>query len=797
MGDVIALDVVRRSGTVVAQSLAVVPQGKQFLGHAVDPETRVLRYLSVSALDKADTRPGRGGCWRRWWYKYPGGMGQIDRDANAEAKKKGDILHAEVAEYLKTGRMTLGPLALKGRHMIPPPGADLLVEHEGGGPQGSHLMCGSIPMTFKIDLTHARGWNWGGQDVTQVRDPAGTVEVCDWKRKGKDKAKNGRSLLLTPEELHDTIQMSGYAMWVAAVEHRASLVRLSHGYFVESPAYGRKVTKLHVIDDCAKTWEYVEGLGRTLAHVAKETDVAKVPGNRAACDSFGGCPYRDVCDVGKNAHAQGNLVSRLGPLGAAELASAMRLVTQNPKSQEKNVGLMEHILAGAQGAAPAPAAPVPQFAPPAPAIAAPAVPPPLIPQGAPQVVGAGQAPFAPVVPPVGVGVAVGLVPQGPTPDAVAAAQAALAAREAAAQATPPPPAPAPTIPGVPPGFADAVGALTRKGLGTPHMHGEAAQAYAALGGQSIAPGVTFPAMGESFSRTLVNTAEDMIKLAREVAPEFLPAAPAPVIQQQPIGPFPAGVAAPVPPDSPVSHPALAAQPIQAGAMPSFVPPGAQVVAPPPAAEKPKKPRKTAAQKAAETAAATAAAQQSWTPPVSNAAAPQTFAQPGVTVHTAATAYQQPGTVVTSGPVYVDQPPVGAPQAFIPPAAPAPQPVPVAPAPTPPTPTASPASAPSGLFLFVDTSVTIQGMEVRDMMPLVDGWIAAMCQHYGLRDLRGAPKDHACAYGGWKAILASAVVDMVNAGQIASGAWTISARSDFGQVVAEALRPHCQVFAAGR
>src|SRR5262245_55687907 len=161
-------------------------------------------HFSVSALEKADTRPGRGGCVRRWWYRYVGGKDQEERDAHAEAKKRGEQLHAEVAHYLKTGENLLGSLALRGMHMIPEPGPDLLVEHAFGDLDGDlvsiardaviegrlleagailrearALSAAGVPLKGKVDVAHARGINKGGTDVGDTVDPPGTIELID------------------------------------------------------------------------------------------------------------------------------------------------------------------------------------------------------------------------------------------------------------------------------------------------------------------------------------------------------------------------------------------------------------------------------------------------------------------------------------------------------------------------------------------------------------------------------------------------------------------------------------------
>jgi hypothetical protein len=158
----------------------------------------------------------------------------------------------------------------------------------------SILTADGVPFVGKIDCFHRRGINKGG-DFGELYDPPGTAEAIDWKRKGNTKTRDGTSTLLEPVELIRTVQMSGYGEAIRRAIPDIQYVRLSHGYFPERGGPPRKVTKLHVVDDFPKAWEYVEGVVRTIKDVARETDAEHVPINKNACDAYGGCPYRETC----------------------------------------------------------------------------------------------------------------------------------------------------------------------------------------------------------------------------------------------------------------------------------------------------------------------------------------------------------------------------------------------------------------------------------------------------------------------------------------------------------------------
>jgi hypothetical protein len=115
-------------------------------------------------------------------------------------------------------------------------------------------------------------------------------------------------------------------------------------------------------------------------------------------------------------------------------------------------------------------------------------------------------------------------PQQPQPD-LAAEEARLRAQAAQQQ--------------VMPGFAEAITRIQMSGRGFPPLGGAAAQMYAAMGGQAIAPGVTFPGIGELARMPVAITeAIHVLQLANELMPQ----------QQQ------APAAAPPPPAAPAPAP---------------------------------------------------------------------------------------------------------------------------------------------------------------------------------------------------------------------------------------------------
>jgi hypothetical protein len=188
---------------------------------------------------------------------------------------------------------------MSGLHMVPT-GPDLIVEapiyRVTGRRIDSLLFADGVPVVGFVDHVNRRGINMGADDVTDLRDPPGTVEIIDWKWKG-DGSKS--AYFLTRDQLVLDTQLSGYGLGIGRF-FGATHVRLGHGYFPASRGRPRKVTKLHVLQDCADNWKYVDGLARHLRGIAQESNPERIEGNKAACGSYGGCPYRDQCPTYKH-----------------------------------------------------------------------------------------------------------------------------------------------------------------------------------------------------------------------------------------------------------------------------------------------------------------------------------------------------------------------------------------------------------------------------------------------------------------------------------------------------------------
>ncbi len=281
-----------------------------------------VRFLSVSSLEKGDSSKPTG-CLRRWHYQYIGGI----KEAPSSSMEAGTRMHAEIAHYLTTGENVLSSQVMSGMHMIPEPGPDLLVEHDivpempdgKSGIEIAPLRASGIPIVGAIDLIHGRGTNKGTEDIENIYDPKGTIEVIDWKGcRTLDNIKKGPELL-------KSIQMAGYGKYVFETEPDASLVRLSHGYF-PSRGVPRKTTIRVDRNQIDKSWEHANRVASSISDAAKEPNPDLVEANTDACNSYGrDCPAKSVC----SAVQRNTLAKFVGNVLAEQLVPVERLMSNN------------------------------------------------------------------------------------------------------------------------------------------------------------------------------------------------------------------------------------------------------------------------------------------------------------------------------------------------------------------------------------------------------------------------------------------------------------------------------------
>ena len=166
--------------------------------------------------------------------------------------------------------------------------------------------------------------------------------MLDWK------TTSDKKWIKSASEMASTIQMTVYAMWALKVK-KAERVRLSHVYFVtktNTPA--KKVSLVVLPEQIQKNWEHCEGVARQVVHAVAQTSPNEVDANTGACDSYGGCPARDVC----SARMHDSLASLVGQTAAKAL---LQRNAKEPMATAAPSGFLARVLARKVGTAPTPA----------------------------------------------------------------------------------------------------------------------------------------------------------------------------------------------------------------------------------------------------------------------------------------------------------------------------------------------------------------------------------------------------------------------------------------------------------
>ncbi len=265
-------------------------------GQAVVDHT--IRYLSASSIASFD--PSQvGGCHRRYWFEKIA----LKKPPETGSQKIGKDVHKEIENYLKTGQMSLGPVARAGLRFLPRPDSDLIVEQGFGNYKTALLNTGkesvnmfglafrNIPVMGAIDLRHRRGeWVDDGGVVRKEHNP-NVAEIGDWKTTGSIS-----SWAKSEQGLIDTVQMPLYAAAVVWDWPHLDFVRLSHGYFGTRVREAKKVSVLMSRATIDHRREQITKTVDEMIAVAKEETIDKVEPNLNACAAYRGCPHAPYCD---------------------------------------------------------------------------------------------------------------------------------------------------------------------------------------------------------------------------------------------------------------------------------------------------------------------------------------------------------------------------------------------------------------------------------------------------------------------------------------------------------------------
>lgn len=317
--------------------LATVPQEKPQRSGAAVVDGKI-QMLSATQLQKALA------CMLQWWFRYV----RREPEEKRGAADLGSKLHREAAHYLESGEDCLGPILRAGKHWMPLPGADLLVEErfDGQKPQGDErvffrpetttLHIGPIPVDGAMDWLNPRALLQpalaypGAEEI----DPAGTLEIGDHKTTGDVDAKAAKPAELASAKTEFGLQMIGiYGKW--ALQNRARFpglqrVRLTHIYYqTKGRRYARRESVVVRLDQIESEWETVNRLVGGMTAAAREADPNRIPFDLSACKW---CSYRNQCPRQQNLDPRQALFIAFGitPKGTESMSLVNDLLPQPP-----------------------------------------------------------------------------------------------------------------------------------------------------------------------------------------------------------------------------------------------------------------------------------------------------------------------------------------------------------------------------------------------------------------------------------------------------------------------------------
>ncbi len=165
-------------------------------------------------------------------------------------------------------------MVLPALDLLPERGPELLTEHE-------------------VNLvTYPHGPRWLG--YIDLADPRGAIpDVIDFK------TLSDKRYMKTPDELRQSAQMVAYAWWALQV-YQPAQVSVSHIYMrTRNKPYAERVSVILDADEIDRVWhEKLEVVKKMVlwARLAPTTAEPLAP-NTAACDMYGGCPFRRECGL--------------------------------------------------------------------------------------------------------------------------------------------------------------------------------------------------------------------------------------------------------------------------------------------------------------------------------------------------------------------------------------------------------------------------------------------------------------------------------------------------------------------
>lgn len=242
-------------------------------------ENGVLKRVSPSQIKTFRS------CPRKWWYEK---VAKAPAPRWSAATNLGTNIHTELENYYLHGYEPQHPLIQPGRHLLPERHEQIAVEIQLADPW---LYAGAVLVTGFIDL------------VLPHTDP---LQIVDWKSTSNI-LKYGK----TRSELSTDVQMAIYAKW-AQHKYDVDEVTVAHIQFqTKGDPLARRVEWEHTVDTVKPLWLSIESDVAEMSRCASLKTPEEVTPNLAACNDYGGCPYRGICPATKTGARNMSLLEKL------------------------------------------------------------------------------------------------------------------------------------------------------------------------------------------------------------------------------------------------------------------------------------------------------------------------------------------------------------------------------------------------------------------------------------------------------------------------------------------------------
>lgn len=256
--------------------------------------------VSYSQLSMVSEKEG---CRRKWWFKYVAKVPEIQKKGAAF----GTNMHAGIQHYLQDGEMVKEPGRIKDllqlaidREYLPTP-----EQYQEAQKQSPPTI--GVEQRFAIDITPEDETRAAVQIVGSI-DLLGLREIYIGPHSGfgrsisvtDHKSMKNTRFMKTEDQLKHDWQTAIYlkaAQELSGWSTPADVLTVRHlAYMSEGPLQIHEIGPVSLSwDEVNNSWGEAQEEVFSIWDLASEETVDKIEGNRARCEDFGGCPFKDVC----------------------------------------------------------------------------------------------------------------------------------------------------------------------------------------------------------------------------------------------------------------------------------------------------------------------------------------------------------------------------------------------------------------------------------------------------------------------------------------------------------------------